>query len=474
MSNKTLITTAIAYANGAPHIGHAFEFVMADTLARYSRQQGDTFFITGMDEHGQKIQEKAKEKGIDVQDFVDAYAEAFKSLDKELSVIPDYFVRTSDKEKHYKGAQAIWNKLVENGDITKEKYKALYCVGCEEFKKDSDLNEKGECQAHLKAPEEVEEENYFFDLPKYTTRIKEAMVSGEMQVFPKSRENEILAFIDRGLEKVSFSRPRSKIGWGIPVPGDEEHVMYVWCDALSNYITAIGYGTESFDNERWSNTTHIIGKDILRFHAAIWPGMLLSAGLALPKKILVHGHITSGGQKMSKSLGNVIDPNEVIEMFRPVCGDLAGEALRFVLLHEIPSFEDGDITIDSIRASYTAHLVNGIGNLTSRVMKMVTTNGVTLGQPKMVTLIEDNHDMNLALKQVMNRMRTLDEYIASNEPFKVIKVDEVKGKEMLYHCLSELDVIVCELVSFMPRTSAKILECIRENKMPESPLFGRL
>lgn len=311
MENKKILTTAIAYANGAPHIGHAFEFVMTDTIARYLKQQGDdVFFVTGMDEHGQKIEQKAKESDIPAIDFVNEYANKFMSLDQELGITYDFFVRTSDKEKHYRGAQALWNKLASSGDLEKRSYSALYCVGCEEFKTEKDLNEKGECAIHLKTPEAVEEENYFFKLSKYGPQIKEKIESNEMEIIPQSRKNEILALLDRGLEDVSFSRPVSKVSWGIPVPGDDSQVMYVWCDALSNYITALGYGTESFDEERWNNATHIIGKDILRFHAAIWPGMLLSAGLSLPKKILVHGFITSGGHKMSKSLGNVINPQE--------------------------------------------------------------------------------------------------------------------------------------------------------------------
>jgi methionyl-tRNA synthetase len=197
---------------------------------------------------------------------------------------------------------------MERGDLEKRSYKALYCVGCEEFKNEKDLNEGGECPAHLKKPEVVEEENYFFKLSKYTDEIKSKIENGDLKIYPDTRKNEIVALLERGLEDVSFSRPKSKVAWGVPVPGDEDQVMYVWCDALSNYITAIGYGTETFDAELWDNTLHIVGKDILRFHAAIWPGMLLSAGLSLPKRILVHGHITSGGQKMSKSLGNVIDP----------------------------------------------------------------------------------------------------------------------------------------------------------------------
>lgn len=480
MSDKTLVTTAIAYANGAPHIGHAFEFTLSDTIARYLRQKNgseNVFFITGMDEHGQKIEGKAKERGVTTQEFVDEYAALFKELDKDLAVSYDFFVRTSDKDKHYVGAQALWNKLAEKGDLEKRAYKALYCVGCEEFKTDKDLNEKGECPAHLKAPEVIEEENYFFKLSRYGGEIKKRIESSELLILPDTRRNEILALLDRGLEDVSFSRPKSKVSWGIPVPGDDNQVMYVWCDALSNYITAIGYGTDTFDEALWNNAIHIIGKDILRFHAAIWPGMLLSADLPLPKKILVHGHITSGGQKMSKSLGNVIDPREVIELFRSACGDLAGEALRFVLLHEVPSFDDGDITLDSIKAIYTAHLANGIGNLTSRIMKMATSYGVLFeGGDNMIFHVfeREKYDVCSALKHLMIKISSIDRRITETEPFKLIKTDEQKAKEVVADLLRDLEACINALGLFMPQTSAKILECIHENKMPETPLFGRL
>ncbi len=476
MANKSLITTAIAYANGAPHIGHAFEFVLTDTLARYSRLSHDVYFITGMDEHGQKIEEKAKEKNISVHELVEMYADTFKNLDNELGVAYDFFVRTSDKEKHYKGAQALWSKLQEKGDLEKRTYTALYCVGCEEFKNEKDLNEEGECPIHLKKPEVVEEENYFFKLSKYTDEIKTKILSNEVKMYPESRRNEILALLERGLEDVSFSRPKSKVSWGISVPGDDTQVMYVWCDALANYITAIGYGTEAFDEERWNDTTHVIGKDILRFHAAIWPGMLLSAGLPLPKNILVHGHITSGGQKMSKSLGNVIDPQELLTMFKEPAGELAGEALRFVLLHEIPSFEDGDMTLETIKASYTAHLANGIGNLTNRVLKMAITNNIriSVNQEEISNKNLDEYNVQSALKNLMQAMKAIDERIATNEPFKMVKVDVVKGKEEIEVCLRALMSFALQLAVYMPNTSAKILECIRENTMPEKALFGRL
>jgi methionyl-tRNA synthetase len=271
------------------------------------------------------------------------------------------------------------------------------------------------------------------------------------------------------------------VSWGVPVPGDDTQVMYVWCDALSNYITAIGYGTDSFDDERWNNATHVIGKDILRFHAAIWPGMLLSAGLALPKNILVHGHITSGGQKMSKSLGNVIDPNEILMLFKESAGELAGEAVRFVLLHEIPSFEDGDMTMETIKASYSAHLANGIGNLTNRIMKMATSYGVVKESIDLSILEQawftDDMDKGLtqfALRNIMSRTKMMDNYIQIHEPFKLIKTNEEEAKKHVEYLLRALYDVALVMQFFMPQTSAKILECIRENKMPEKPLFNRL
>lgn len=473
------ITTAIAYANGAPHIGHAFEFVTADVHARFAKQHGETYFVTGMDEHGQKIQEKAKEQGVPVQEFVDTYAKKFQELDAELGVEYDFFVRTSDKEKHYIGAQALWNTLAEKGDLEKRTYSALYCVGCEEFKTEKELNEQGECPIHLKKVEVVEEENWFFKLSKYTEEIKKKIQSDELKIYPESRKNEILALCERGLEDVSFSRPKSKVSWGIPVPGDDDQVMYVWCDALSNYITAIGYGTDSFRSSLWENVTHVIGKDILRFHAAIWPGMLLSAELPLPKRILVHGHITSGGQKMSKSLGNVIDPQSVIDMFRPVAQETAGEAARFILLHEVPSFEDGDITVESIKTAYTAYLVNGVGNLTSRIMKLASTHLDPLDimehdfDPNFVSLLQ-SFDAFQAARFVMRSVQSLDQFIQETEAFKVVKVDEEKGKALIKEYVIPLNHVAHMLSLFMPKTAEAIRECIRENKMPEKPLFARL
>lgn len=473
------ITTAIAYANGSPHVGHAFEFVLADAIARFKKSQGETYFITGMDEHGQKIEQKAKEAGLPVREYIESYAQEFKALDKALGVSYDYFVRTSDIDKHYKGAQLLWNKLKDAGDLEKRSYKALYCVGCEEFKTEKDLDAEGRCPLHLKAPEVVEEENYFFKLSKYTSAIKEKIEKGELVIYPETRKNEIVSLLDRGLEDVSFSRPVSKVSWGIPVPGDDTQVMYVWCDALSNYITAIGYGTDGFREDLWNNTTHVIGKDILRFHAAIWPAMLMSAELPIPKNIVVHGHITSGGQKMSKTLGNTLYPQEVIEMFSSGAGGLAGEVTRFLFLHEVPTFEDGDMTMDTLRIAYTAHLVNGVGNLTSRIMKLASTyldlfDIEERGFDKEFVEAFERFDTFQAAHFVMGEVRKLDTFIQETEAFKVIKTDEAKGKELIKEYVILLNHVARQLAFFMPETSETIRQCIRGNKMPEKPLFARL
>jgi methionyl-tRNA synthetase len=482
MKNKELLSTAIAYANGSPHIGHAFEFALADTIVRAKKLGGvDVEFITGMDEHGQKIQEKAKEMGVNPIQFVDEYADIFKALDTSMSVSYDFFVQTS-KEYHYRGAQYLWNKLQEKGDIVKRSYTALYCVGCEEFKTEKDLNERGECPAHLKKPEEVEEENYFFTLSKYTGLLKDKISSGEIAIYPEARKNEIMALFERGLDDVSFSRPTSKVSWGIPVPGDDTQVMYVWCDALSNYITAIGYGTDHFDEERWNNSTHVIGKDILRFHAAIWPAMLISAGLSVPKNILVHGHITSGGQKMSKSLGNVINPQEMIDMFSTVVDSNPGEILRFILLHEVPSFDDGDLTVESIKQAYTSHFVKGLGNLVSRVCMMVRKYEVQTEMcesPRAVdrrSAIEASlatYNTKLAAEQLMSWSRELDVQIATEEPFKVFKTDPEKARQIVQGLHSELRSIALSLAVFMPETSKQIIGYL-DASGEISPLFRQL
>ncbi|MDP3729743.1 MAG: methionine--tRNA ligase, partial [bacterium] len=377
--NKFYITTSIAYVNASPHIGHALESVQADVLARWHRQQGDeVFFLTGTDEHGAKIARTASALNKTPRALVDEHAEQFIALKDALNLSWDNFIRTSDEKKHWPVAQEIWKRLVAAGDIYKKKYEGLYCVGHEAFVTNKDLQD-GVCEIHKKKPEVIQEENWFFKLSHYTDEIKKRILSDDpelrLNIVPETRKNEILALLEVGLEDISFSRPSKDIPWGIPVPGDDSQTMYVWADALSNYIS--GYGGISAW-EAHPADVHVIGKDILRFHAAIWPAMLLSAKLPMPRNILVHGFITVNGEKMSKSIGNVIDPFELVKQY-------GIDPVRFYLLYAITPFDDGDFSHEKFKQVYNGVLANGIGNLVSRVAKL----GEELGEIKI-----NNNDLD--------------------------------------------------------------------------------
>ena len=364
---KFYITTAIDYVNGRPHIGHALEKIQADVLARYHRLKGDeVLYLTGTDEHGAKIVRSAMEAGRPVAEFVDENSEKFKKLKEGLGLSWDDFIRTSDQARHWPGAQKLWQQLAAAGDLYKKKYRGLYCLGHEAFVTEKDLVE-GKCRDHQKEPEVVEEENWFFRLSKYGAEIESKIRNDELRIIPETRQNEILSLIKSGLEDVSFSRPAKDLSWGIPVPNDPDDTIYVWCDALANYITAIGYGQAASSKQQaarfekfWPADLHIIGKDILRFHAAIWPGMLLSAGLPLPRAVFVHGFITVEGEKMSKTVGNVVNPVELV-------GKYGADPVRYYLLREIPSHEDGDFSHKKFEERYSGDLANGLGNLVARV-----------------------------------------------------------------------------------------------------------
>lgn len=470
------LTTPIFYPNAKLHLGHAYTTTLSDILVRYHRLVGDkTYFLTGSDENTQKMVDAAVKEGKEPLEFLDGIVEKFASLFRELDISYDQFIRTTDEKQHWPGAQAIWNKLVEAGDIYKKAYEGLYCVGHEAFITEKDLVD-GKCPDHGAAPEFIKEENYFFRLSKYGPEIQRRISSDELRIVPESRKNEILSFIAReGLEDVSFSRPR-KASWpkglGIPVPGDDTQVMYVWCDALANYITALGYGQdETLYKEFWPANVHVLGKDILRFHAAIWPGMLLSAGIPLPKTLLVHGFITSGGKKMSKTLGNVIDPEELL-------AEYGTDAVRYFLARHISPFEDGDITREGFKEAYNANLANGLGNLVSRVTTLAEKNlpgPVPLeftGYPKEFTDLLDAFKINHAMDYIFERIGALDQKITHTAPFTVIKTDPEKGRELITDLVKELAAIDLLLEPFMPETSKKIINAIVANKKPEN-LFLR-
>ncbi|MCR4260914.1 MAG: methionine--tRNA ligase, partial [Candidatus Colwellbacteria bacterium] len=446
MKDKLYITTPIFYVNDKPHIGHAYTSIAADAMARWSRLRGwPTFYLTGTDEHGTKVERSAQAAGRPVEDFVDEVSEKFKELRETLNLSWDKFIRTSDKKEHWPGAQALWRKLEESGDIYEGEYKGLYCVGCEAFLKEKDL-EDGLCPNHKKEPEFIEEKNLFFRLSKYAPEIKRAIESNELDIQPESRKNEILSLIESGLEDVSFSRPKDKLSWGIPVPGHEDQTMYVWCDALSNYISAIGYGQDEKEFEKWwPADVQILGKDILRFHAAIWPGMLLSAGLPLPKHIFVHGFITSEGEKMSKSLGNVIDPVDIVNKY-------GSDALRYYLLREIPSNEDGDFSIERFEGRDNADLANGLGNFASRVSTL--GEGIDFSGFEVDNAIQEKIDETIAdaaasanrfrLHETVARIWALiqygDGYVNKNKPW------ESRDQQVIFN-LAYLLLSIADLVS---------------------------
>ncbi|MEX2053986.1 MAG: methionine--tRNA ligase [Candidatus Colwellbacteria bacterium] len=460
---KFYVTTPIYYVNGAPHIGHAYTSIAADSMARWNRmQKTPTFFLTGTDEHGSKIVQAAKAAGKDTAEFVDDIAKKFQDLKETLDLSWDDFIRTSDKDKHWPGAEALWGKIEEAGDIYEREYEGLYCVGCEAFVTERDLV-NGLCVDHKKAPELIKEKNLFFKLSKYSDQIKEAIASEKMLIEPESRRNEILAFIDEGLEDVSFSRSRDKLHWGIPVPGHPDQTMYVWCDALSNYISAIGYGKDEEEFRKWwPADVHVIGKDILRFHAAIWPGMLLSAGLDLPKRIYVHGFITSEGEKMSKTIGNVIDPVELSNKY-------GSDALRYYLLRDIPSHEDGDFSIARFEERYNADLANGIGNFASRVSTLAegidSFEGLEASD-EIKAKIKDTIEAAAAnaerfrLHEVVARIWELisfgDMYVNDNKPW------ESKDPQVIFNALYLLSNLADLISPIIPKAGATIKEAIAQ------------
>jgi methionyl-tRNA synthetase len=465
------ITTTLPYVNSDPHIGFALEILQADALARYWRLLGhEVFFNTGTDEHGQKIAQKADEKGESRQSYVDHYADEFKRLGEVLNLSFDNFIRTTNAG-HMLAAQEIWRRCEANGDIYKKKYSGLYCVGCEAFKTESDLVD-GKCPDHLKEPEEIEEENYFFRLSNYQNYL-EGYLNQEGVILPEWRRQEAINFVKNGLEDFSISREKARLNWGVPVPNDENQVMYVWFDALTNYISTLGWPEESGNFEKFwkdGDTLQMAGKDQVRFQSIIWQAMLKSAGVKATDKIVYHGFINSGGQKMSKSLGNVISPYELTKKY-------GTDATRYLLLRHVHPFDDSDVTWEKLDEWYTAGLVNGLGNLTARVLKMSETH---LDSP--VEIIEypddqkeywNKYEFQTIMDLTWSFIGDLDQYIADTEPFKLIKADPEKAKAILVQLVQKLHVIAVRLKPIMPNTAEIIIAAIRENKKPEN-LFTRL
>jgi len=478
--SKFYVTTSIVYTNAAPHVGFALELVQADLLARYHRIKGDkTWFLTGTDENGVKNKKTAEELSITPQELVDRNSAKVKELVKILNISNDDFIRTTDKERHWPVVEKVWKKLEENGDLYKKEYEGLYCSGCEAFITKKDLDKDGKCRIHKKKPEKIKEENYFFRLSKYGDEIKKRIEKDELKIIPETRKNELLSLVKEGIKDVSFSRPSCSLNWGVPVPGDKSQTIYVWADALSNYISALGYGIKDQEkfNRFWPADLHLIGKDILRFHALIWPGILLSLGLDLPKNLLVHGFISSGGHKMSKSLGNVINPFDIVEKY-------GTDALRYFLLKEIPTTGDSDFTWERFDEVYNADLASGLGNLVARVLKMVEkycdkkvplpnrdpeTHPLRSGS-QIYTWKKawedldkniENYQFHEALTSVWRFLSEADKYIDETKPWQLAK--EEKTDELnwvLYGLLDSLHQIAWQIYPFLPETSIKLAKAL--------------
>ncbi len=468
------ITTTLPYVNADPHIGFAMEIIRADVIARWKKLLGfEVFFNTGTDEHGQKIYEKAGEAGIDTQKYVDGSVESFKNLIPLLGISPDvHFIRTTD-EHHIKSAQEFWKKCEANGDIYKKNYTIKYCVGCELEKTDSEI-ENGHCIVHPHLELEVrEEENYFFKFSKYQKPLLDLYKANPNFVVPDFRFNEIKSFVERGLEDFSISRLKSKMSWGVPVPGDPEHVMYVWFDALENYISTLGWPEDEANfNKFWTNgsPTQYAGKDNLRQQSAMWQAMLMSAGLPTSHQIVINGFIQgANGQKMSKSLGNVISPTEVVERY-------GAEALRYFVCRELSTFEDSDFTWERFNEAYNAGLANGLGNLTSRILTMSEKHlDAPVVQHQMLDINGELEKFEIAkaMNLIWDKIGELDKKIQETEPFKLVKTDTEKAKEIISELVSGLLGVTRALAPFMPETAERIQKLIKENKKPTEPLFLR-
>ncbi len=464
MKNKFYITTAIDYVNSSPHLGHALEKIQADVIARYQRTKGkDVFFLTGTDENSLKNVKAAKEMGISTEELVDKNAARFYQLKKALNLSFDDFIRTTQK-RHKKGVQKFW--LAIKKDIYKKKYRGLYCVGCEEFYKKEEL-ENGLCPEHKTKPEIIEEENYFFALSKYQDKLKRIIEKGEIRIVPESRKIEVLSFIEKGLEDICISRSIERAhGWGIEVPGDKTQVIWVWLDALSNYITALDYGKDGEKFKKyWPADLHVIGKGISRFHCIYWPAFLISAKLPLSKMVFIHGYITVEGQKMSKSLGNVVDPFFVVEKF-------GTDALRYFLLREASPFEDVDFTFEKLKKRYNDDLAKGLGNLVARIISLAKKFKISKSKEvkdealkRNLKISEKKWKENLESFQFHEALRVIFDFISFCDKFINEKRPwEKENKKFIPDLLFALESISKLLNPFLPETSKKILSQIKTRK----------
>jgi len=480
------ITTAISYPNGAPHIGHAYEVIASDAVARFKRLDGyDVFFMTGTDEHGLKIQQAADREGITPQAFVDRMAPKFREMAELLNCSFDRFIRTTD-EDHIRSVQEVWRRMEAAGDIYLSKYAGWYSVRDEAYYDESELTlgSDGVRRAPTGTPVEwVEENSYFFRLSAYGDRLLKHYRDNPDFVGPETRRNEVVAFVERGLEDLSISRTTFK--WGVPVPGDPDHVMYVWVDALTNYLTGAGFPDETSALWRfWPANVHVIGKDIIRFHTIYWPAFLMSAGLPLPKRVFGHGFLFNRGEKMSKSVGNVIDPASLASAY-------GVDQLRYFLLREVPFGQDGNYSHEAIVIRINADLANDLGNLAQRSLSMIAKNlGGVVPEPGAFTeadkLVFDlayqlpeqargglrNFALHTILTDIWTVVAEVNRYFASQEPWILRKQDPARMATVLYVTAEALRAIGIMVQPFIPEAAGKLLDLL--SIAPEDRVFAKV
>ncbi|MFA6392332.1 MAG: class I tRNA ligase family protein [Patescibacteria group bacterium] len=465
------ITTPIYYVNDKPHIGHAYTTVAADILARWHKQKGDeVFFLTGTDEHGAKVSDSAKLSNKSPQQFCDENSALFKRAFDNLNLSYDYFIRTTDK-RHEEAVGKFMQKLFDQGDIYEGSYEGLYCTGCENFLTEKELVD-GKCPDHLKVPEKISEKNYFFKLTKYLDKVRELIEKDEIRILPEDKKKEALGLFKQGLSDFSVSRENVK--WGIPLPFDKSQVTYVWVEALQNYISAIGYGDDRQNFEKWwQNPFHIMAKDILKFHCVYWPALLLAVGEKPPKQLFLHGFFSINGQKMSKSIGNVIDPNDLVAKY-------GADATRYLLISQFPFGQDGDIKQEKFDEQFNSDLANGLGNIVSRVANLIEQSEIKIipkGSGELFNRISgdiENLRFHEALKTVFSLISDLNGELQKIKPWEMTKDNSDRAK-FLEKVASDLLSISEAIKPFMPETAKKIEDrFLAKEILKGEPLFPRI